>query len=237
MNNLMANPPNITRDDIYKSTFNFMIDLLNQNKTTEMLSYGFQLQDILLDCSYNGYDCRDMWIESISPVLGNCYTFNRQSLDRKTPLFDINDINKRNIAFQYGLVVTFYLNIELYFPTLQYGLGLTGILHNVDEQPLIRFAGKRFAPGFEHNLAYEKSLSTFLGSPYTVCTEEIPEDMRALYHFFDNNTDYVYSEIVCLELCYQKYVYEKCSCVYPNNFYFNKVKICLKYFFKNDLFV
>jgi hypothetical protein len=122
-----------------------------------------------------------------------------------------------------GLIITFYLNIELYFPIIEYGLGLTGILHNPDEQPLIRYSGKHFSPGFEHNLVYEKSISTYLGSPYTSCTKQIRDDMKALYNLFDNNSDYIYSETVCLELCYQTYMYNQCACVYPIYFYLNHV--------------
>jgi hypothetical protein len=107
-------------------------------------------------------------------------------------------------------MITFYLNIELYFPILEYSLDLTGILHNPDEQSLIRYSGKQFSPGFEHNLIYKKSTTTYLGSPYTSCTEKIHDDMKALYNLFDNNTDYIYSETVCLELCNQTYMYEQC---------------------------
>jgi hypothetical protein len=219
----LSSPTGITPSDVYYGAFNYIVDLFNQNKTTEMLSYGFQLEDILLDCSYNGYPCQTMWERTISPILGNCYTFNRQTIDKKMVPFQINDVNGQNEAFHNGLVITFYLNIELYFPILEYGLGLTGILHNPDEQPLIRYSGKHFAPGLEHTLVYEKIVSTYLGSPYTPCTTEIRDDMKALYNLFDNNTGYIYSETVCLELCYQTYMYEQCGCIYPIYFYLNHV--------------
>ncbi|CAF3941787.1 unnamed protein product [Adineta steineri] len=192
--NLSSSPPNITQNDIYNSAFNLMIDLINKNKFEETFSYGFQLEDILLDCTYNGYNCRSMWIKSLSPILGNCYTFNRQTIDKNTNLFQINQINGNVQTLHNGLIMTFYLNIELYFPIIEYGLGLTAILHHPNEQPLIRYAGKRFSPGFEHTLVYEKSLTTYLGSPYTLCTQIITDDMKALYNLFDNNTEYVYSE-------------------------------------------
>lgn len=229
--NLSSSPPNITADDVYKGAFNFIIDLFNQNKTNEMLSYGFQLEDILLDCSYNGYNCQNMWTTSLSPLLGNCYTFNRQTIDGKTNVFQINDVNGQNLALHSGLIITFYLNLELYFPTREYGLGLAGLLHSPDEQPLIRYAGKRFSPGFEHNLVYEQTTSTYLGSPYTACTKEIRADMKALYNLFDNNTDYIYSETVCLELCFQTFIYQQCGCVFPYYFYAQYVRdyrfVCL----------
>lgn len=222
-NNLTASPTNISRDEIYYGAFNFLVDLFNRNKTDQILSYGFQWEDILLDCTYNGYDCRKLWLKTMVPILGNCYTFNRQTVDRQTALFKIDDLNGETQAFHNGLIMTFYLNVELYFPIVEYGLGLTAILHNPDEQPLIRFSGKRFAPGFEYNVVYDNSISTYLGSPYTACTQTVSDDMRALYSLFDNNTDYVYSETVCLELCYQKYMYEQCGCVYSVYFLFNRV--------------
>ncbi|CAF0934649.1 unnamed protein product [Adineta steineri] len=223
--NLSSSPPNITQNDIYNSAFNLMIDLINKNKFEETFSYGFQLEDILLDCTYNGYNCRSMWIKSLSPILGNCYTFNRQTIDKNTNLFQINQINGNVQTLHNGLIMTFYLNIELYFPIIEYGLGLTAILHHPNEQPLIRYAGKRFSPGFEHTLVYEKSLTTYLGSPYTLCTQIITDDMKALYNLFDNNTEYVYSETVCLELCQQAFMYEQCECIYPIYFYLNYLNI------------
>lgn len=223
-NNLTVSPTNISRDEIYYGAYNFLVDLFNQNKTAEIMSYGFQWEDILLDCVYNGYDCRKIWMKSIVPFLGNCYTFNRQTIDRKTKLFQINDVNGQTQSIHHGLIITFYLNIELYFPTVEYGLGLSAILHQPDEQPLIRYSGQRFAPGFEHSIVYENSVSTYLGSPYTVCTRTMSDEMKALYNLFDSNTDYVYSETVCLELCYQKYMYEQCGCVYSVFFFLNRVR-------------
>lgn len=218
---------NITRDDIYYGGFNFMVDLFNQNRTSEMLSYGFQLEDMLMSCSYNGYDCRGMWTRTLSPFLGNCYTFNRRTIDGQSKLFQINDVDPKLQAIHIGLAITFYLNVELYFPVLEYGQGLSGILHNPDEPPLIRYAGQRFSPGFEHSLVYQKSISTYLGSPYTSCTEQVREDMRSLYNLFDKNTDYTYSETVCLELCQQVYIHEQCGCVYPIYFYLNQVSLSM----------
>jgi hypothetical protein len=46
--NLSSSPTNLTRNDIYNGAFNFMVDLFNQNKTHEMFSYGFQLEDTLI---------------------------------------------------------------------------------------------------------------------------------------------------------------------------------------------
>ena len=135
-----------------------------------------------------------------------------------------------------GLIMTFYINIELYFPLIEYGLGLTEILHHPHEQPLIRYAGKRFSPGFEHTLVYEKSVASYLGSPYSSCTKELCDDMKALFHFFYNNTDYAYSETVCLELCQQAFMYEQCGCIYPVYFFLNQVRnvhcwdLCLNFF-------
>ncbi|CAF1382925.1 unnamed protein product [Adineta ricciae] len=221
--NLSASPPTITSDDVNRGAFNYIVDLMNNNQTKQVLSYGFQLKDILLDCTYNGYDCRSMWVESISPILGNCYTFNRQTIDKTAKLFQINYVNGETQTLHNGLIMTFYINIELYFPSLEYGLGLTGILHHPGEQPLIRYAGKRFSPGFEHTLVYEKSVSSYLGSPYSSCTKEVRDDMKALYNFFDNNTDYAYSETVCLELCQQAFMYEQCGCIYPVYFFLNQL--------------
>ena len=176
---------------------------------------------MLLSCSYNGYDCRTIWTRPLSPIRGNCYTFNRQTIDKKLNLFHINDVHGHTEAFHNGLVLVFYLNIELYFPVNEYGLGITGILHNPDEQLLIRYSGKRFSPDFKHSLVYEKSTSTYLGTPYTSCTNNMRDDMTSLDHLFDHNTDYTYSETVCLELCHQTYMYmyEQCGCVYPIYFY------------------
>jgi hypothetical protein len=62
------------------------------------------------------------------------------------------------------------------------------------------------------------------------------DDMKALYNLFDNNTDYIYSETICLELCNQTCMYEQCGCVYPVYFYLNHVQKKFNLFFENNYF-
>lgn len=38
---------------------------------------GHQLNDTILECSFNSYNCYDdLWLEFFSPYYGNCFTYN-----------------------------------------------------------------------------------------------------------------------------------------------------------------
>jgi hypothetical protein len=199
------------------------IDLFNRNQTQELWSIGFQLSDFLLECNYNGIDCSNSFISSISSVLGNCFTFNWKT---SAKLFGLNDLGD-TIVIKEGLSMKFYLPQELFFPSTMFDNGLVILLHDNDELPTPNQNGLYLQPSVSHLITFSRSETTFLPAPYTDCTSNVGDDLRALYEAtFVNqtaSTAVAYSEALCLELCQQAYVFSQCSCILAMPFFARQV--------------
>jgi hypothetical protein len=70
-------------------------------------------------------------------------------------------------------------------------------------------------------LQYTKNQISYLGSPYTACTTEVPPDMRTL--FYKYGADYQYSQQVCFTLCQQAFIYSECNCTDSNFWNYNSI--------------
>jgi hypothetical protein len=199
--------------------FPLLVDLINKDDTEAIAFLGFQLSDMLLACTYNGIDCSNAFIPILSSALGNCYTFNWKT---STPFYTIADFGD-TLVFKEGLTMAFYIPRESYFPSALYDIGLTILLHDNDELPDPNENGLSLQPGLSHLITYRKSETTFLPSPYTTCTSNVGDDLRALYQTtfinYSASTAVAYSESVCGELCEQAYIFSQCSCILPVPFY------------------
>jgi acid-sensing ion channel 5 len=200
-----------------------IVDLFSRNQTSELVSIGFQLSDYLLQCTYNGINCSNVFTASISPAMGNCFTFNWKALGNVFTISDYGD----TLLIREGLSMSFYIPQELFFPTTLYDVGLVVTLHDNDELPIPTETGLYLQPGASHLITYQKSETSFLPAPYTNCTSDITDDLRALYAstFLDPtaSNDVTYSDDLCLELCLQAYIFSQCSCILPLPFYARKV--------------
>ena len=210
---------NLTGPALESLSFPLIGDLFNRNELATLNSLSFQLENMLLDCSYNGINCSSSFVRSTSSVLGNCFTFNWNASMKK--LFTLNDIGSTLVLFS-GLTLTFYLPRHLNFPIAYFDDGLIVLLHDNDELPLTAQNGLRLQPGLAHTINYKKSQAIFLPTPYTNCTSAAEADLRALYQTTFNSeavSQVAYSEPVCNELCQQAYIFSQCSCILPIPFF------------------
>ncbi|CAF0860576.1 unnamed protein product [Adineta steineri] len=219
------NSPNTTfnQSELDNLLLPLYIDLFNRNQIEEWQSLGFKMSDMLLSCAYNGIDCSNAFIPSISSALGNCYTFNWKT---STDFVTLTNISS-TFVLKEGLGMSFYIPTEIYFPATWADAGLVVLLHDNDELPLPNENGLYLKPGASHLIVYRKSVTTFLPHPYTQCTSEVADDMRSLYQttFINQtaSTAVAYSESVCRILCEQAYIYSQCSCIIPVPFFLRKV--------------
>lgn len=94
----------------------YLIDQTNMNQSMD--HYFFTLDNILIDCHYNGMKCKySDFISFISATYGRCFTFNAKRVNTsETPLF---------ITYQNGgrgkLQLRLYAHNHLYIPYLTSG--------------------------------------------------------------------------------------------------------------------
>jgi hypothetical protein len=155
--------------------------------------------------------------------MGNCFTFNWKASGK---VFTISDYGQ-TILIRDGLAMSFYVPQELFFPITWFDIGLVITLHDNDELPIPTETGLYLQPSASHLITYYKSETTFLSAPYTNCTSDFGDDLRALYMstFLDPtaSAEVIYSESLCLELCEQAYIFSQCSCILPMPFFTRKV--------------
>ncbi|CAF1626713.1 unnamed protein product, partial [Didymodactylos carnosus] len=60
----------------------FINNLFNSNNQTQIINYGYDINDLLVGCNYNILDCSNQskYTQFMSPSYGNCFTFNAQLL-------------------------------------------------------------------------------------------------------------------------------------------------------------
>ncbi|CAF3341058.1 unnamed protein product [Rotaria socialis] len=184
------------------------------NTGQSVSEYFFSLDIMLIECVYNTKTCtHDDFISFISSAYGKCYTFNAKSKSTNgTSLRYTNDNGGSG-----KLILRLYAQSHLYSPHINevdVSAGMVTMIHDNTQLPLINVAGILLTPGRKHKLGYKKKQYTFLPSPYTYCTTNIPRPMRAMFDQYEG-ADYAYSQGVCYTLCTQAYIYEQCGCVSP----------------------
>lgn len=79
------------------------------------------------------------------------------------------------------------------------------MLHDNSELPLIDVAGIQFGGGKHHKVSYKRRTYELLEPPYSTCTENIPPEMNAMFELYQG-TSYRYSQVLCYQLCTQRYM-------------------------------
>lgn len=195
--------------------FPMLVDMFNRNESDDLIILGFQLSDMLLECSYSGIDCSSNFVHSLSPVFGNCFTFNWKVANNT--LFTLANLGSKFTLYE-GLSMTFYVPTHLTFPISDFENGLVLFLHDNNELPFIAKNSVRLRPGLSHTITYRKSETIFLQKPYTNCTSAVGYNLRHIYEvIFDPKAarQVAYSEALCYELCEQAYIFSTCSCILP----------------------
>ena len=101
-----------------------------------------------------------------------------------------------------------YVNENLCYLLVVSGTGMIGIVHDNPQMPAIYSDGIELATGFKHRLTYVPKTISYLQSPYTTCTNQIPPSMKIVFtKYYD--ADYEYSESLCFTLCGQIYRYDR----------------------------
>ncbi|CAF3238780.1 unnamed protein product [Rotaria sp. Silwood2] len=211
----ITNTNDTTTISEYQSQFiwPFLIDQVNKNVSSE--DYFFPLSSMLQECIYNFETCTSAdFISFISPSYGLCYTFNAK-------LKNSTDDSLRLGNFYGGsgiLSLSLYVNSYQYVPYSTDAAGVLVLIHDNRQVPMIETSGVELGPGRRHKISYRKKKTNFLSSPYTDCTDNISNSMKAMFNNY-YPADYVYSQSSCYQICQQTYVYEQCGCVFPYLWY------------------
>ena len=175
-------------------------------------SFGFMLNDILHQCSFNLNECSAQdfsWYYSYDH--GNCFQFNSgfDYENRRIPLK-----NSSKPGENYGLHLKFVLGPSNNSFNIAESNGLKIFIHNSSFEPLST-DGIEVELSKLTNIRIKKSFTYKSPAPYSDCfdTINIKQTKSLLYkHIMDSGKEY--RQIDCIDLCLQRFIVENCGCFY-----------------------
>ena len=188
-------------------TFNYK-NFSNEQK--KML--GHDLNDILVDCKYNGHQCdsSDFIWSFDEEEYGNCFIFN-SGVDSNGKRIDLK---KSYLAGpNFGLFLTFYVNI--YEKLSNTVLGAVIRIGNSSYSTYYSNNGIFVSPGERTFISIEREFKSMLPKPYSNCEIDIHSSkFRPDSDLFNRiaQSEYVYSQQFCLSQCLQQEFIKKHNC-------------------------
>ena len=208
---IICNQNALTTSDAYdlKQDPKFPIDLLELNETVK-LKIAHSLDDILLSCVYNGIECTS---RQFFPIFdrnkGYCYAFNSGNNSSGQT---VNLERSVRAGSDYGLQLTMYANYYEKLSKYNAYIGLelkvvNSSYYGIDEGILL-------SPGYLTNVAMHRFFEIMLPKPYSNCDIPNESTQTGYSYIFDEiyHSNYEYTQQLCLDLCYQKYVKDACKC-------------------------
>lgn len=171
--------------------------------------FGHQFTDLIRSCSFNGEPCSwDYFSYFQSLKYGNCYSFNRFSIEDDTVL------KTSSVGIMSGLDLTLNFDPENYLPITS-SVGARIIIHDPRDDPSPE-EGVNISPGFETTLAMKQRSVRRLPTPYKDHCVNYRKDKAVR----GNNRN------ECVKFCMQEENYARCSCTDPALPPFKKYRHC-----------
>jgi len=186
--------------------FFLMNELLTFNDSFKK-SFTYSLNESLISCLLNLNPCSSSdFVWTFDPIYGNCYSFNI-GLNSSGHSVDIQSISKSGSVN--GLKLELFIGNPTNIPELIEKYGYHVIIHNQTHKISLN-EGYDVSTGVETNFVIEKSYQTLKPKPYSDCI------------YLDSFDSYLYKVIIrsnktyrqndCIDLCYQQYLINMCSC-------------------------
>ncbi|KAG7455288.1 hypothetical protein MATL_G00254920 [Megalops atlanticus] len=170
--------------------------------TTEMIDrLGHQLEDMLLECKFQGENCTYKNFTPIYTRYGKCYTFN-SGQDGNPLLTTLKGGTGNGLEIMLDIQQDEYLPVWGETDETSYEAGIKVQIHSQDEPPFIDQLGFGVAPGFQTFVSCQQQLLQYLPPPWGDC-KSTPIDSE----FFST-----YSITACRIDCETRYLVENCNC-------------------------
>ncbi|XP_071964501.1 epithelial sodium channel subunit gamma-like [Antedon mediterranea] len=175
---------------------------LSEIPLEQKIIMGHTLQDILLDCSWKGFQCGPQNFTTFYHYqYGNCYTFNNGV---ENPV-----LTTSRPGPNYGLSLELFVDQDEYMEGMTDAAGFRVSVHEPNVMPFPEDDGLSIGPGQRSSLATRVLEMDRLGSPWGDCTDA---NLYTTKDIFINCYNVKYSKQACERSCYQYAVIEACDC-------------------------
>ncbi|XP_029452852.1 acid-sensing ion channel 1-like [Rhinatrema bivittatum] len=160
-----------------------------------------QLEDMLLNCTFQGKQCTASDFFVVFTRYGKCYTFN-SGKNGKAPLISLRGGTGNGLELMLDIQQDEYMPVWEETDETSFEAGIKVQIHSQEEPPFIDQLGFGVAPGFQTFVSCQEQRLTYLPPPWGDC-KSTPIDSD----FFD-----IYSITACRIDCEIRYLAEKCNC-------------------------
>ena len=228
---IMQNKSNASQwENIIQVKILTKIYAFNMISNDEKEKLGYKVNEAVMWCTFNLVKCdlsEFKW--SYNLLYGNCFTFNQFT----------DEINSTQIKHLSKSGKMFGLQLDLFVGSNQtnynsiFDQGAHIFINNQTEKNDIfgsfddGFGGFDASVGFQTNIAIQRLFINKRAFPYSEChSVENTFDYSKLGKYF-MNLNFKYNQKICLTLCYQKFLIEKCQCYDPNLQNLSKSRPCV----------
>ncbi|XP_046354020.2 amiloride-sensitive sodium channel subunit gamma-like [Haliotis rufescens] len=163
---------------------------------------GHQLEDMLIECSYQGKRCTPRnFTKFYNYMHGNCYTFSTTATD---------EMYTTKTGPLYGLSIMLNVEEDEYVRSLTNRVGFKVTVHNVAAMPFPEDEGFDISPGFATSVGVQKVFVERTPSPFGNC--EIHGQDGPPNIFSTQVENIKYSDKACEKSCLQAQLVNSCGC-------------------------
>jgi hypothetical protein len=195
----------------------------------ERKAISHDLDDILVDCSFNREECNASdFTWSYDERYGNCYTFNSNFASDGSQV----DLKKTSISgSDFGLQLSLYVNI--YEELMEY-VNNSGAIIRIGNSSYSTYYSNDgiFVPsGFSTYIRVKREFKSMLPKPYSHCEQDInlpklKTNTDAYFLNLKGKFPYAYTQQLCLIECLDSISIEKFNCSLPFDLSHLDVKVC-----------
>ena len=170
---------------------------------------GHQRKDFIIQCTFDGRECSENMFKAYQdPYYGNCFSFNSiRDRDLSQPEF----IKKTTKTGQnYGLKISLFLDVDEYIGLFAPYAGAKALIHDAYSNGRVRAEGLSVPAGEATFLSVTQNTVKRVGGKYSDCAHSWPRFLKLNAQFKKQWPNY--SREMCLELCLQNNLAEKCGC-------------------------
>jgi hypothetical protein len=193
--------------------YKMRIKVFSETNTTLRKNYGYQLENMLVSCTFNYNPCNASSFKYFyDPNLGNCYTFNKGIYDDGTS-YPINTVTIPGLA--YGLTLEIFVGNPANETLYEYNDGVVISIDNQTSLPFTEGDVIKAAAGSETDLIINRNFITKLPSPYGNCIADTSSTSKFDSVFLDyivKTKKIEYSQKYCYSLCLQYHIMTNCNC-------------------------
>ena len=189
----------------------YMCGILTDSLSTNHLSVfraGYQLNELLIQCKFNQYDCHENFTTFFHPNYGNCYTFDYgndiEKYVSKPASSQAWTFEDENLGGNPKLFLELYSCQEESIHEIEDRAGFRIFIHRKNEIPILAENSLLLPPKTFTQLIYSQRIIKFSRQ----CRVSLTDDMKQMF----NSNSVRYSQALCLKLCEFRFIQNECNC-------------------------